>query len=106
MEAVDRPLDASLDLVRIVAQELRDVLEREADRVDVLDDAVVEVLADAIALVDDRQAPDLLVQVCVLDGDAGVDGECLDEALIGLGELGCARPCRSDRDCPPSGLSR
>ena len=83
VEAVDRPLDASLDLVRIIAQELRDVLEGKADRVDVLDDAVVEVLADALALVDDRQALDLLVQLCVLDGDAGVDGERLDQALIG-----------------------
>ena len=54
----------------IVADELRDVLEREADGVDVLDDAVVEVLADALALVDDRQPLDLLVQPGVLDRDA------------------------------------
>ena len=106
MEAVDRALDPSLDLVRVVAQELRDVLEREPDRVDVLDDAVVEVLADALALVDDRQPLDLLVQAGVLDGDPGVDGERLDEALIGLGELGGARPCRSDTGCRPSGPSR
>ena len=70
--------------------ELGDVLERQADRVDVLDDAVVEVLADALALVDDRQPLDLLVQAGVLDGDAGVDGERLDEPLVGLGELGGA----------------
>ena len=80
MEAVDRALDASLDLVRVIlADELGDVLERQADRVEALDDAVVEVLADALALVDDRQPLDLLVQTRVLDGDAGVDGERLDE---------------------------
>ena len=87
VEAVDRALDASLDLVRVVADELGDVLEREPDRIDVLDDAVVEVLADALALVDDRQALDLLVQPGVLDRDPGVDGERLDQPLVGRGEL-------------------
>ena len=91
VEAVDRPLDASLDLVRVVAHELGDVLEREADGIDVLDDAVVEVLADALALVDDGQPLDLLVQAGVLDRDPGVDRERLDQALIGLGELRGAR---------------
>ena len=61
------------------------------DRVEVLDDAVVEVLADALALVDDRQALDLLVQPGVLDRDPGVDRERLDEPLVVLGELVGAR---------------
>ena len=88
VQAVDRALDASLDLVRVVPHELGDVLQRQADRVDVLDDPVVQVLADALALVDDRQPLDLLVQSGVLDGDPGVDGERLDQALVTLGELG------------------
>ena len=90
VEAVDRPLDASFDLVRVVAHELGDVLEREADGIDVLDDPVVEVLADALALVDDGQPLDLLVQAGVLDRDPGVDRERLHEALVRLGELGGA----------------
>ena len=36
------------------------------------------------------QALDLLVQARVLDRDPGVDGERLDEALVGRGELGGA----------------
>ena len=67
--------------------QLRDVLEREADGVDALDDPVVEVLADALALVDDGQPMDLLVQAGVLDRDRGVAGEGLDERLVGRGEL-------------------
>ena len=90
VEAVDRALDASLDFVGVVAHELRDVLEREPDGIDVLDDAVVEVLADALALIDDRQSLDLLVQMGILDRDPGVDGKRLDEALVSLGELGGA----------------
>ena len=48
----------------------------------------MEVLADALALVDDRQALDLLVQAGVLDGDRGVASERLDEFLVVRGELG------------------
>ena len=87
VEAVDRALDASFDLVRVVPHELGDVLERKANGIDVLDDAVMEVLADALALVDDRQPLDLLVQPGVLDGDPSMDRERLDKALVGLGEL-------------------
>ena len=64
---------------RVLLHELRDVLEREADGVDALDDPVVQVLADPLALVDDRQPLDQLVEPGVLDGDAGVAGERLDE---------------------------
>ena len=100
VEAVDRALDPSLDLVRVLAHELRDVLERESDRVDALDDPVVEVAADPLALVDDREALDLLEQSRVLDGDPGVEGEGLDQALVVLRELRTAPPCRSGRGCP------
>ena len=52
--------------------DLRDVLERERHAVERLDDPVVEVTADAVALPDDRQVADLLVQMGVVDRDAGV----------------------------------
>ena len=90
VEAVDRPLDAPLDLVGILVDELRDVLERQADGVQALDDPVVEVLADPLALVDDGQPADLLVEPGVLDGDPGMEGERLDKALVVLGEFGSA----------------
>ena len=74
--------------------ELRHVLERQAHGVDALDDAVVEVLADPLALVDDRQPLDLLVEPGVLDRDAGVEGERLDQPLVVLRELARRRACR------------
>ncbi len=49
------------------------VLERQAHGVDGLDDPVVEVLADPLALLHDRQPLDLVVQPGVLDRDAGMD---------------------------------
>ncbi len=81
------PLDPGPRLIGVVVHELRDVLEREAYPVDALDDPVVEILADPLALLDDRQALDLLVEPGVLDGDPGVEGEHLDERLVGLAEL-------------------
>ena len=62
-----------------VLDQVGHVLEGQADRVDGLDDPVVEVVADPFAFVDDRQAPDLFVKTGVLDRDPGVDGERLDE---------------------------
>ena len=94
MEAVDGALDAPDHLVGVLAHQLRDVLEREAHRVDVLEDPVVQVLADPLPLVDDGQALDLLVQARVLDGDPSVAGEGLDERLVGRGELLPVTPCR------------
>jgi hypothetical protein len=94
VEVVDRSLDAPDDLVAVLFHQLRDVLERQPDRVDALDDAVVQVLADALALVDDREALDLLVQARILDGDRGMAGERLDERLVGCGELLPRPPCR------------
>ena len=90
VEGVDRSVDAGPRLVAILVHELGQVLERQADRVDALDDPVVEVLGDPLALVDDGQALDLFVEPGVLDGDAGVQREHLDERLIVLGELGRA----------------
>ena len=47
-------------------------------------------LRDALALVDDGQAMELLVQPRVLHGDAGVEREGLDERLVFRAELGGA----------------
>ena len=93
VQAVDRPLDAPDHLGGVLLHQVGHVLEREADGIDVLDDAVVEVLADPLALLDDGQALDLLVQPGVLDRDPGVAGEELDERLVVLGELGPRPPC-------------
>ena len=69
MQRIDRLVDPARGLARILADELRDVVERQRDRVDALDDAVVQVAADPVALVDHRQALHLLVQPRVVDGD-------------------------------------
>ena len=86
VDARDRLLAAGLLL-----HQLGDVLEREPDGVDRLDDPVVEVLADPLALLDDREALDLVVEARVLDRDPGVDREHLDEALVVVGERLVAR---------------
>ena len=44
--------------------------------------------ADPLALLDDGQPLDLLVEPGVLDGDARVAGEHLDEQLVASRELG------------------
>ena len=51
----------------------------------------MEVLADALALVDDGQPAILLVQAGVLDGDRRVAGERLDDHLVLGRELGGTR---------------
>ncbi len=79
VQAGDGPLDPPLDLVRVLPDQVRNVLQRQPDGVEVLDDAVVEVLADAVTLVHDGQSLDLLVQPRVLDGDAGMDRERLEQ---------------------------
>ena len=88
VERVDRAVHPGdrLEAAIVLLDQLRDVLERQADGVDGLDDPVVEVLADALPLLDDRHTLHLVVEAGIVDGDAGVDGEHLDQALIRLGE--------------------
>ena len=74
----------SLASAGVLVHQLGQVLQRQPDGVDALDDPVVEILGDPLAFLDDRQALDLLVQPRVLDGDPGVQGEHLDEDLIVL----------------------
>ena len=57
---------------------------------------------DPLALLDDRQALDLFVQPGVLDGDAGVAREHLDEPLVVVAEP-AALACRSGTGCRPTG---
>ena len=66
----------------------RHVLERQGDAVDRLDDPVVQVAADPLPLLDDGETLDLLVEVGVVDRDAGAQGEHLDEQLVDVAELG------------------
>ena len=63
------------------------LLERQAHAVDRLDDPVVEVLADPLPLLHDREALDLVVQPRVVDGDPGMDGEHLEQPLVVRVEL-------------------
>ena len=68
--------------------DLGHVLERQGHRVERLDDPVVEVPTDPVALLDDREVGHLPVQPRVLDRDRGVEREDLDEPLVVRAELG------------------
>src|SRR5215204_1461172 len=59
-------------LLAILVHQVRHVLECEADGIDALDDPVVEILADPLALLDDRESLDLFVQPGVFDCDPGM----------------------------------
>ena len=74
--------------------QLLGVLQREADRVERLDGAVVQVLGDALALLEHRQLAQLLVHARVVDGQAGVPRERLHEPLVVLAERACRRSGR------------
>ena len=69
VQRLDRPLDPRARLGRVVAHQLGDIVEREGDRVDRLDDPVVEVLPDPLALLDHGESGDLLVEAGVVDRD-------------------------------------
>src|SRR5664279_1349939 len=87
MDRLDRSLYSGRGIGAIVVHELGYVLERETDGIHVLDDPIVQVLRDPLPLVDDCQSLELLMQPRVLDGDSGVEGECLDERLVLFAEL-------------------
>ena len=77
-------------LGRLVGHQVLHVLEREADRVQALDDPIVQVAPDPLALLHDGERRESVVQAGVLHGDAGVAGEELDDPLVGRVELGPA----------------
>ena len=88
VERIDRLIDPPPCLLRLVGEQVRDVLQRERLGVDRLDDAVVEVAADPIPLVDDGEAAYLVVQPRVVDRDPRVQREHLDQRLVIGAELG------------------
>ena len=82
IQPFDRLQQQLVRLLRIVGQRQARRLQREAHGVDRLDDAVVQVHADAGPLFQDRQPADLLVEPRVADGDGRVDGQHLHQRLI------------------------
>ena len=72
MQRIDRLVDPAGGFRGLLADELGNIVERERLSVDGLDHAVVEIPADPVALVDDRQAAHLVVQSGILDCDACV----------------------------------
>ena len=88
MQRVDRLVNSASGLVRVLGDEVGDVVERQRLGVDGLDRGVVEVAADPLALVDDRQPPNLIVEPGVVDRDAGMEREHLHEGLVILAEFG------------------
>ena len=101
LERVDRPVDPGLGLGRVLVVINSGTSSSDRlTRVDGLDDPVVEVLADPLALLDDGQPLDLLVQARVLDRDAGMDARTTRRAARRprLNELAAA-PCRSGTGC-------
>ncbi len=93
VQRVDRLVDAAGGLRRVLADQLGNIVERKGLRVDGLDHAVVEITADPVSLVHDRQPADLVVQSGVLDGDPGVQREHLDQRLVLRAELGRIAAC-------------
>ena len=90
MQRVDGRVDAGCGFGRFFFDEVWHVVERERHCVDHLDDAVVQVAADAIALIHDREALDLLVEPRVLDRYSRMKGEGLDQRLVVRAEIGSA----------------
>ncbi len=91
VDAIDRAVDARERLVGLVGGHRLDLLERQADRVQALDDPVVQVTPDTLALGHDAQRSQPVVKPSVLDRDPGVTGEQLHQPLVGGAELGRSR---------------
>ena len=90
-ERIDGCIDPALSLTGSLRHHFRDVLERERNRVQRLNDPVVEIATDPIALLDDGEVGRLLVQPGIVDRDAGVERKQLDKPLIVGRELRRAR---------------
>ena len=87
VDRVDRALDACLRLRRVFLDELAHVLEREANGVEALDHAVVQVLADSLAFGHHGHPLELGIQPGVADGDPRVPRERLHDAHVVVGEV-------------------
>ena len=71
----------------MVSHQLAQILEGQPDRVEALDHAVVQVLADALPLGDDRDALQLGAETRVLHGDSRVAGERLHDPDVVCAEV-------------------
>ena len=101
VERVDRRVDAGGGLVGRLGHESGHVLERQPDRVERLDDPVVQVAPDPVPLLDHGESAGLGVQPGVVDRDPGVQREQLDEARSSS-RTPPRRACRSGRGCRPT----
>ena len=69
-----------------VAHEPSRPLQRQAGREETLDDRVVQITSDALAVFDQRELPHPSVEARVLDGDPGRGRQADDELLVDVGE--------------------
>ena len=79
---MDDLVDPLVRLLRRYLHLILRIFQHQANRVNGLNNPVVQVHAKALALFQDRQLLRLKVQLCVLDGDGGLRGEHLQHLLI------------------------
>ena len=85
VEVTDGGLDAGGELRR---RQAHGALQRQAGGEEALDDGVVEVGGDALAVLDEREVGEAGVQAGVVDGDGGRRGQGNGQPLVLLAELG------------------
>ena len=78
------PIDAGCRVVAFGLETVGDAFEGEPDRVQVLDDPVVQVLRDPVALLGDGEPTGSIQEPGIRHRDPGVHRERLDQALIVL----------------------
>ena len=86
VELVDRRLDTPDDL-GIAAGQPNRALQRQARREEALDDRVVQISGDPLAVVDERQGLHRAVQPGVVDRHCGGAGQSDGELLVEFAEL-------------------
>src|SRR5439155_1749771 len=82
-----RAAELRFRVLRLLADAIGDILEEQTDAIKRLHHTVVEVHADAKALLFDGHALGLFVQPRVLDRDRGLRGERLERFGVGLTEF-------------------
>ena len=86
VEIIHRCLDASHGRVGVGPHEPSRPLQRQAGREQTLDDGVVQITGDALAVLDQRKRLHPGVEPGVLDGDPGRGREADHELLVDVGE--------------------
>ena len=94
VEIVHRGLDARHRRVGVGPHEPGRSLQRQAGREQTLDDGVVQIAGDALAVLDQRELLHPGVQPGVLDGDPGRGREADHELLVDVGERPRRSSCR------------